>query len=102
MHTIASVHCTHELVMLQSSKVSHWGAGGTAAIWRTSGSSESEGVLHSAGKLGFGLVETQAADFILCPTLAKDEEHIIAWPQSPADAALPAEVRLLICRTGRG
>jgi hypothetical protein len=27
-------------------------------------------------------VETQAADFILCPTLAKDEEHIIAWPQT--------------------
>src|SRR5207237_4923113 len=56
------------------------------------GSSESEGVLRLADKLGVSRVETQATRDILQPTLTEDEKHIVSRPQNPTHAALPAEV----------
>src|SRR5438874_2603263 len=54
--------------------------------------SESERVLCFCGNPGVSRPQTQATTIILFPSLAEDEEHIIAGPHNPANATLPAEV----------
>src|SRR5436309_657986 len=84
MHSIAFVSCT-----IQTCRASSLLLAGRRP-------SESEGVLHFSGDPGVRHVETQGARFVLRPTLAEDEEDVIASPQSPSRTALPAEVRPLI------